>query len=123
MHLVPKIDMRKIRDRDGIYGSLAAPPAATDHCIGALVWICLLGLAPAYLLDLCCSSPGTRGRSSLRSMERRGLPFVPFASTSTNQTRAFSVVGPTVWNGLPLAQRLLPRIFNDTFCSSLETVF
>ena len=37
-------------------------------------------------------------------------------------TRAFSAVGPSVWNGLPLAQRLLPRVHYDTFYSSLQTV-
>ena len=39
-----------------------------------------------------CLIPGTRGRSSLRSLEQR-LLFVPFALTSTAQARAFSVVG------------------------------
>jgi len=42
--------------------------------------------------------------------------------TSTTQARAFSVVGPSVWNGLPLSQRLLPRILSDTFYSSLKTL-
>ena len=36
-------------------------------------------------------------------------------------TRAFSVVGPSVWNGLPLALWLLPRVHSDTFYSSLKT--
>src|SRR6218665_902866 len=31
--------------------------------IGAMVWRCILGLAPAYLRDLCCPTSGTRGRS------------------------------------------------------------
>ena len=70
--------------------------------IGAMVWRCILGLAPAYLRDPCCPTPGTRGRSLLRSSEQR-LLFVPFARTSTTQARAFSVVGPFVWNGLALA--------------------
>src|SRR6218665_178993 len=35
--------------------------------IGAIVWRCILGLAPAYLRDLCHPTPGTRGSSSLRS--------------------------------------------------------
>jgi len=52
----------------------------------------------------------------------QGLLFVSFARTSTSQTRAFSVVDPSVWNGLPLAQRLLPRDLSDTFYSSLKTV-
>src|SRR6218665_926344 len=60
-----------------------------------------------YLRDRCCPTPGTRGRSSLRSLEQ-GLLFVPFARTSTTQARALSVVGPSVWNGLPLSQRSLP---------------
>src|SRR6218665_2666921 len=50
-----------------------------------------------------------------------GVLFVPFALTSTRQTRAFSVVGPSVWNGLPLALRFLPRVHSDTFYSSLKT--
>src|SRR6218665_204465 len=55
---------------------------------------CVIGLrrkqsiTPAYLLDLCCPTPGTRDCSSLRSMER-GLLFVPIARTSTSQVRAF----------------------------------
>src|SRR6218665_2565751 len=61
--------------------------------IGALVWRCILSLATAYLRDLCCPTPGTRGRSSLRSLEQ-GLLVVPFARTSTTQARAFLVVRP-----------------------------
>src|SRR6218665_2499728 len=57
--------------------------------IGAMVWRCILGLAPDYLRDLCCSIPGTRGRSSLCSSEQ-GLLFVPFARTSTSRARALS---------------------------------
>src|SRR6218665_1060615 len=36
--------------------------------IGAMVRRRILGLAPAYLRDLGCPIPGTRGRSSLRSI-------------------------------------------------------
>src|SRR6218665_279861 len=60
--------------------------------------------------------------STLRSMDRE-LLFVPFACTSTSQTCAVSVVGPSVWNGLPLAQQLLPRVLSDTFYCSLKLVF
>ena len=38
--------------------------------ISALVSRCLLGLAPAYLRDLCYVTLDTRGCNSLRSMER-----------------------------------------------------
>src|SRR6218665_2786259 len=89
--------------------------------IGAMVWRCILGLAPAYRRDLCHPTPGTRGCSSLRSSEQ-GLLFVPFARTSTTQARPFSVVGPSVWNGLQLSQRLIPRILSDTFYSNLKTL-
>ena len=49
--------------------------------------------------------------------------FVPVANTSTRQTHAFLVVVPSVWNGLLLAMRLLPRVHSDTFNASLKTVF
>jgi len=45
---------------------------------------------------------------------KRGLLFVPFAHISTSQARAFSVVGPSVWNGLPFSQRLFPRVLSGT---------
>src|SRR6218665_1305317 len=60
--------------------------------LAVLVWRCLLGLAPAYLQELCYPTLGTRGCSSLRSMERGALcPFCPYL---TRQAPAFSVVGP-----------------------------
>src|SRR6218665_1666909 len=52
----------------------------------------------------------------------QGLLVVPFARTSTTQARALLVVGLSVWNGHPLAQRLHPRILSDTFYSSLKTL-
>src|SRR6218665_3640072 len=36
----------------------------------SLVWRSLLGLAPAYLRDLCCTTLGVSGGRSLRSTER-----------------------------------------------------
>src|SRR6218665_3894702 len=56
------------------------------------------------------------------SPRERGAPFhVPFAHTSTMQSRAFSVVGPLVWDGLPLALRSLPRVFSQKFLQQLKT--
>ena len=57
---------------------------------------------PTYLHDLRCPTLGTRGRSSLRSIEQGVLSF-PFAGTSTRQACAFLVVDPSVWNRLSLA--------------------
>src|SRR6218665_2053781 len=49
------------------------------------------------------------------------LLHVPFARTSIMQSRAFSVVGPLVWNGLPLALRSLPRVSSQKFLQQLKT--
>ena len=89
--------------------------------VAALVWRCLLGLAPVYLTELCSPTLSARGSRSLRSVEH-GLLSVPFARTSTKQNRAFSVVGPSTWNGLPLVLRSLPRTPSQTFLSQLKMV-
>jgi len=37
--------------------------------------------------------------------------------------RAFAaVVGPSIWNGLPLSMRSLPRTLSQTFLSQLKAV-
>ena len=90
-----------------------------EYRIGALVWRCQLGLTPTYLLDLCRPVSGAQGSRSLRSAGK-GVLTVPFARTYTMQSRAFSVVGPVVWNGLPLELRLLPRSLSDTFYNRLK---
>src|SRR6218665_1509337 len=61
--------------------------------IGAMVWRCILGLAPAYLRDFCCPTPGTRGRSSLRLSEQRLL--CSFCSYLHNP-------GPCILGGWPI---------------------
>ena len=92
-----------------------------EYRISSLIWRCQLGLAPSYLLDLCRPVLSARTGRSLRSAVREVL-FVPFARTSTMQSRAFSVVGPVVWNALPLELRLFPRSLSDTFYKHLKTV-
>ena len=91
-----------------------------EYRIAALVWRCSLGIAPSYLRELSCPVLSARGSRSLRSSEQ-GLLLVPFARTSTRQRRAFSVVGPSTWNSLPQALRLLPRTLSSTFFSHLKT--
>src|SRR6218665_3366955 len=90
--------------------------------VAALVWYSLIGQAPAYFTDLCRPSLSARSTRHLRSDEQ-GLLHVPFARTSIMQSRAFSVVGPLVWNGLPLALRSLPRVFSQKFLQQLKTLF
>src|SRR6218665_2047812 len=84
------------------------------------VWYSLIGQAPTYLTDLCCPSLSAQSTRNLRSAEQ-GFPHVPFARTSAMLSRAFSVVGPLVWNGLPLALRSLPRVFSEKFLQQLKT--
>src|SRR6218665_2478092 len=86
------------------------------------IWRCLLGLALAYLVEFCgphkvhgAPSPSVQPIKVLRV----GLPF---ARTSTRQKRAFAVVGPSMWNGLPLSIRSLPRTLSQTFFSQLKAV-
>src|SRR6218665_449248 len=59
-----------------------------SYRIASLVWCCLLGLAPLYLRELCCPLLSAMSSRSLRSSQE-GLLFVPFARTSTKQSRAF----------------------------------
>src|SRR6218665_845006 len=56
-------------------------------------------------------------------------PFAPVIGTGCTLCSFCSYLnnnpGPCIlgcWNGLPLAQRLLPRILSDTFYSSLKTL-
>src|SRR6218665_3574592 len=45
----------------------------------------------------------------------------PRARTVIRQRRAFSVAGPTAWNGLPVALRLTPVAHSALFLYSLKT--
>jgi hypothetical protein len=88
--------------------------------VSSIVWHCILGQAPSYLCELFILVSTFLGRLSLRSATR-GDFLVPFARTSTMQRCAFSVVGPSVWNDLPPALRLLPRDSSGSFYSRLKT--
>src|SRR6218665_4016455 len=54
------------------------------------------------------------GRQSLRSASR-GDFVVPHARTAIKQHRAFSIVGPSVWNSLPSEIRSLPQDLSSSF--------
>ena len=89
--------------------------------ISSMVWKYLSGEAPLYLRELCCPV-SFYGDRQLRSSTHSNLA-VPFARTVTIQRRAFSVVGPATWNGLPLEVRNVPRVFPSPFYRLLKTVF
>src|SRR5688572_6683105 len=91
-----------------------------EYRVVSLVWRCHLGLAPAYLICRCQTVSRVEGSCSLRSAEKRVVE-VPFARTATMQIRAFSVVGPRVWNSLPMELRLFLRTCTDTFYGHLKT--
>jgi hypothetical protein len=92
-----------------------------EYRISTLVWRCMLGLAPAYLCYLCSPTLSSHHVRSLRSTEQ-SLLSVPFARTSTMQSRAYSVVEPSTWNGLPLTLRSVCKNPSQTFLSHLKTV-
>ena len=90
--------------------------------ISALVWRSVTGCAPSYLTDLC------RPVSDLHVASRRALCssahgelLVPRARSALKQRRAFSVIGPSTWNELPLTLRLLPQNNMPSFCKLLKT--
>src|SRR6218665_2512382 len=48
--------------------------------------------------------------------------IIPRARTATRQKRAFSIVGPSVWNDLPSELRSLPRDLSSSFYKLLKTL-
>src|SRR6218665_1671899 len=61
--------------------------------MAALVWRCLLSLAPAYLVEFCGPTQSARSSLSLRSADQ-GLLRLPFARTSTRQKGALQLLAP-----------------------------
>jgi|SRR6218665_204135 len=80
-----------------------------SYRIAVLVWRCLLGSASAYFCELCGLVSGLPGWRALRSSDSGQLSVLR-ATTATRQRFAFSIVGLSTWNGLPLEVRLLPKI-------------
>src|SRR6218665_846877 len=70
----------------------------------------------SLILTSACS-----GRRSLRSASK-GDFVVPRVRTATRQKRAFSIVGPSVWNGLPSDLRSLSRDLSNSFHKLLKTL-
>src|SRR6218665_616 len=88
--------------------------------LSTIVWRCVLGIAPTYLLELFILTLSCTGRQSLRSASR-GDFVVPHSRTPIKQHRAFSIVGPSVWNSLPSEIRSLPRDLSSSFYKLLKT--
>jgi len=95
-------------------------PQRIVYRVAALVRRCMEGLAPPYLREQCCPTVTIERRISLRSSAQAEL-LVPRSRTVIRQRRAFSVAGPTAWNGLPVALRLTPVAHSALFLSGLKT--
>ena len=87
--------------------------------LSIIVWRCVLGIVPTYLLELFILTSSCTGRQSLRSASRVIL-WRPHTCTAIKQHRAFSIVDPSVWNSLP---PLFHGICPARFTSSLKLLF
>src|SRR6218665_2388293 len=82
-----------------------------------------LAIAPSCTMhppDLCTPVSDLAYLRALRS-SARGELLVPRARSALKQRRAFSVIGPSTWNELPLTLRLLHRNNVSSFCKLLKT--
>ena len=70
--------------------------------------------------DSTKAPPRPTNATCITGLRRMDAPFV---RTSTRQTHAFSVVGPSVWNGLPLALRLFPGLTLTHSTLALKLLF
>ena len=93
-----------------------------SYRIAAMVFRCVLGFAPSYLRDLCRPVSDVAARRVLR-FAASGELLVPRARLATRQRRAFSVVGPSIWNDLPPELRSLLLINPTGFYKSLKSFF
>src|SRR6218665_113336 len=75
------------------------------------------GLPPRSLL----SHPGHQ-RSQFTPLIGTTVTLFSFCSSPPQPRPVHSRWLAPLWNGLPLSQRLLPRILSDTFYSSLKTL-
>ena len=109
-----------MRDTLHSAGSLSGS-AFTIHCrLSTIVWRCVLGIAPTYLVELFILTSSCTGRQSLRSASR-GDFVVPHARTAIKQHRAFSIVSPFAWNSVPSELRSLPQDLSSSFYKLLKT--
>src|SRR6218665_1685244 len=84
--------------------------------LSTIVWRCVLGIAPTYLLELFILTSSCTGRQSLHSAS-----IGDFVVPRTAKNRAFSIVGPSAWNSLPSEIRSLHRDLSTSFYKLLKT--
>jgi len=93
-----------------------------EYRVAALVWrYHQVRLRPIYLWEQCCMTSGIQGCHP-QCFTEKGVLLVSFARTATMKNRAYSVVGPVVWNALPLDLRLHTETLSESFLNKLKTV-
>jgi hypothetical protein len=81
----------------------------------------MAGLAPEYMRELCIPVSNQPGRRSLRSATRGDL-IVPRSRKVFRSNRAFSCIGPSCWNSLPLTIRdTALLVSHKTFSKTIKT--
>ena len=88
-----------------------------EYKLCTLVFRCLQGNAPRYLVDHVVPTPSVGRRSGLRSADTLTLD-VPRTRLSFGD-RAFCVAGPRAWNSLPIQVRSAQSLY--TFRKLLKT--
>src|SRR6218665_826909 len=96
-------------------------PHRIVYRVSGLVRLCIEGLAPPYLLELCCSTTQVQRRCCLRSAAQSER-IVPRSRTATRQHRAFSIAGSATWNWIPFTLRQIPVDHSISFLSALKTI-
>jgi len=95
-------------------------PERVMYKLSVMMYSCLHGQAPQYLLDACQPVSDIASRRHIRSAGRR-LLNIPRQRRSIFARRAFSVAGSLVWNSLRDYLRD-PAVSRDTFCKHLKTL-
>src|ERR1700733_14972519 len=88
--------------------------------VTSFAWRSALGTTPFYLSRFFLPTSTVPGRAHLRAAVRGDI-LVPRARTALMHNRAFSIVGPSLWNDLVPEIRSLKHDQYLTFCRLLRT--
>jgi len=95
------------------------PMWLTPHIV--LMYRCLHGMVPLYLMDSYTPTADVAGHQHLRSASQRKL-IVPRYRLNSYGRRCFAVAGPSTWNSLPDSLRD-PALSLNIFRCQLKTHF
>ena len=89
-------------------------PERIEYKVALLMYKCVMGTAPDYLMNIVISEPGR----SLRSASGLKLP-VSISKLSQVHKCSFKSIGPRIWNELPFSLKIAPNI--EAFKTRLKT--